>query len=142
MLNPSDFPHFPTIDNKPKFNIDSTSLVRGIKKIAPAIDSNNPKFELNGALIDIRDNTINLVATDTKRLAIMKVEQPTLTNFSLIIPKKLSVKSKNSFLIKLKFFMMKILSLHNPATLHFLQNSHSERLNPMLQTTDIPIYLA
>ena len=88
MLNPNDFPSFPTIENKPKFEINSNTLVRSIKKIAPAIDSNNPKFELNGSLIDIKDNSIHLVATDTKRLAIMKIEQATEHNFSLIIPKK------------------------------------------------------
>ncbi|KFL33755.1 MULTISPECIES: DNA polymerase III subunit beta [unclassified Sulfurospirillum] len=88
MLNPSDFPPFPQIDAKPKFDINSNTLVRSIKKIAPAIDSNNPKFELNGSLIDIKDNSINLVATDTKRLAIVQLEQPTEHNFTLIIPKK------------------------------------------------------
>lgn len=88
MLIPSDFPPFPTIENKPKFNINSTTLVRSIKKIAPAIDSNNPKFELNGSLIDIKDNNINLVATDTKRLAIVTLQEETTENFSFIIPKK------------------------------------------------------
>jgi len=88
MLNPLDFPLFPTIDSKPKFNINSALLVHSIKKIAPAIDSNNPKFELNGSLIDIKDNMIHFVATDTKRLAIITLEQETEYNFSLIIPKK------------------------------------------------------
>lgn len=88
MLNPNDFPPFPQVDHKPKFNINSSTLVRSIKKIAPAIDTNNPKFELNGSLINIKDNAINLVATDTKRLAIVKIEHPTEENFSLIIPRK------------------------------------------------------
>jgi len=88
MLNPNDFPLFPEIENKPKFDINSTLLVKSIKKIAPAIDTNNPKFELNGSLIDIKDGFINLVATDTKRLAIIKIEKETEHNFSLIIPKK------------------------------------------------------
>lgn len=88
MLNPNDFPEFPQIDSKPKFEINNTTLVKSIKKIAPAIDTNNPKFELNGSLIDIKNNTINLVATDTKRLAIVKIEQESDHNFSLIIPKK------------------------------------------------------
>ncbi|MBN2964114.1 DNA polymerase III subunit beta [Sulfurospirillum sp. T05] len=88
MFNPSDFPDFPHVDEKPKFDINSTQLVRAIKKIAPAIDTNNPKFELNGALIDIKENYINLVATDTKRLALIRLEAPTDHAFSLIIPKK------------------------------------------------------
>ncbi len=88
MFNSSEFPSFPKIEDKPKFDINSSLFVRSIKKIAPAIDSNNPKFELNGALIDIKDNFINLVATDTRRLAIVKLQNDTEHNFSLIIPKK------------------------------------------------------
>lgn len=88
MLNPNDFPLFPEISSKPKFDINNATLVKSIKKIAPAIDTNNPKFELNGSLIDIKNNTINLVATDTKRLAIVKIEQNSEHQFSLIIPKK------------------------------------------------------
>jgi len=104
MLNPSDFPAFPMIDNKPKFNIDNATLVRAIKKIAPSIDTNNPKFELNGALIDIKDNTIHLVATDTKRLAVMSIEQQTEHNFSLIIPKKAISEIQKLFFDEIEIF--------------------------------------
>jgi DNA polymerase-3 subunit beta len=88
MFNPDEFPEFPSVADKPKFNINSTELVRAIKKIAPAIDTNNPKFELNGALIDIKEGFINLVATDTKRLALMHLETQSSETLSLIIPKK------------------------------------------------------
>jgi DNA polymerase-3 subunit beta len=88
MFNPEEFPEFPSVEDKPKFNINSTELVRAIKKIAPAIDTNNPKFELNGALIDIKEGFINLVATDTKRLALMHLETQSSETLSLIIPKK------------------------------------------------------
>lgn len=88
MFNPNDFPIFPECDTKPKFNINTTLLVKSIKKIAPAIDTNNPKFELNGSLIDIKPGSINLVATDTKRLAIVKLEEESQQSFSLIIPRK------------------------------------------------------
>ena len=104
MLNPSDFPPFPEIENKPKFNINSNTLVRAIKKIAPAIDSNNPKFELNGSLIDIKESIINLVATDTKRLAIMKIDQETEYNFSLIIPKKATSEIQKLFFDNIEIF--------------------------------------
>ncbi len=88
MFNPNEFPEFPLIEEKPKFEVNSTSLVRSIKKISSAIDSNNPKFELNGALIDIKDGFLNLVATDTRRLAVVRIENQIKDNFSLIIPKK------------------------------------------------------
>ncbi len=88
MYNPNEFPEFPKIDEKSKFDINSSTLVRSIKKIAPVIDTNNPKFELNGALIDIKNNHINFVSTDTKRLALVKIENENEKDISLIIPKK------------------------------------------------------
>jgi len=88
MFNPNEFPEFPRIEEKQKFEVNSTNLVRSIKKISSAIDNNNPKFELNGALIDIKNGFLNLVATDTRRLAIVKIENQIEENFSIIIPKK------------------------------------------------------
>ena len=88
MFNPNEFPEFPKIENRQKFELDSNFLVRLIKKISSAIDTNNPKFELNGALINIKNNSLNLIATDTRRLAIIKLENQTKDDFSLIIPKK------------------------------------------------------
>ena len=104
MFNPEEFPEFPEINNKPKFDINSTQLVRSIKKIAPAIDTNNPKFELNGALIDIKEDSINLVATDTRRLAVIKLENPAGNNFSLIIPKKAISEIQKLFFDEIEIF--------------------------------------
>jgi DNA polymerase-3 subunit beta len=84
-----DFPEFPTYENKPKISINSQQLINSLKKITPSIDNNNPKFELNGALIDINENFINFVSTDTRRLAIVSLENSqNNTNLSIIIPKK------------------------------------------------------
>lgn len=83
-----DFPKFPSAEGKNKFDIDSIMLGRSLKKILPNIDSNNPKFELNGALIDIKQGYINIVGTDTKRLSVFRFETPTQNEFSIIIPKK------------------------------------------------------
>ena len=83
-----DFPEFPSSEGKSKFDVDAVMLGRSLKKILPSIDSNNPKFELTGALLDIRQNFINIVGTDTKRLSIFKFETPTEREFSIIIPKK------------------------------------------------------
>ena len=72
-----DFPNFPAIENKNKFEIDAVMLGRSLKKIFTSIDNNNPKFELNGAFIDIKQNYINIVGTDTKRLSVFRFETPT-----------------------------------------------------------------
>ena len=88
MFNADEYPDFPTIEGKSKFEIKPLDFIHAIKRISPAIDTNNPKFELNGALIDIKEDTINFVATDTRRLAISTSEQKIEKEISIIIPKK------------------------------------------------------
>ncbi|MDD2828422.1 MAG: DNA polymerase III subunit beta [Sulfuricurvum sp.] len=84
----SEFPTFPTTENKPNITIDSQVLIESLKKITPAADTNNPKFELNGALIDIKTNQINFVATDTRRLALVHIDNQSEEELSIIVPKK------------------------------------------------------
>ncbi len=104
MFNPAEFPEFPKVENKSKFDINSQMLVRSIKKIAPAIDTNNPKYELNGALIDIKKEYINIVATDTKRLALVKIENSSEKNSSLIIPKKAITEIQKIFFDEIEIY--------------------------------------
>ncbi len=49
MFNHEDFPNFPNTEGKNQFDIDSSDLSRSLKKILPSIDTNNPKYSLNGA---------------------------------------------------------------------------------------------
>ena len=88
IFDASTFPEFPNIDDKPQISLDSLSLIKNLKKISPAIDTNNPKFELNGALINMKNNYTDLVGTDTRRLAIAKIETSNSNELSLIVPKK------------------------------------------------------
>lgn len=74
MYNSLDFPEFPEIGEKKKFNINSNNFARALKKIFPTIDTNHPNYALNGAFIDIKDNYINLVGTDGKRMGLYKLE--------------------------------------------------------------------
>lgn len=104
MFNADEFPEFPSVEGKPKFDINSTEFVRGIKKIAPSIDTNNPKFELNGALIDIKEDCINLVSTDTKRLALNKIEKTSDTPLKLIIPKKAIAEIQKLFFDEIEIY--------------------------------------
>lgn len=99
-----DFPKFPTVEGKSKFDIDAIMLGRSLKKIFPNIDTNNPKYELNGALIDIKQNYINIVGTDTKRLSVFKFETPTQSEFSLIIPKKAISEIQKLFYDKIEIY--------------------------------------
>jgi len=101
IFDANEFVQFPKYENKPQIEIDSLQLIRSLKKITPAIDTNNPKFELNGALLDISKDAINFVSTDTRRLAIMKTTSNAQTELMLIIPKKAIIEIQKLFIEKI-----------------------------------------
>ena len=103
-FNPTNFPSFPNIEDKPQISIDSMNLIHGFKKISSAIDNNNPKFELNGALLDIKNSSTMLVGTDTRRLAIATIESHNEFEFSLIIPKKAILEIQKLFINKIDIY--------------------------------------
>jgi len=93
----NEFPEFPSYEGKPRITIDSHSLIESLKKITPCIDNNNPKFELNGALIDIKENNINFASTDTRRLAIVNINNQGSTELSIILPRKAIIEIQKLF---------------------------------------------
>jgi len=93
----SEFPLFPGTDGKPNIAINSHILIESLKKITPAADTNNPKFELNGALIDIKSNQINFVSTDTRRLALVHIDSQNDDELSIIVPKKAIIEIQKLF---------------------------------------------
>jgi len=93
----NEFPSFPSFEGKANISIDSQALIGSLKKITSATDTNNPKFELNGALIDIQAESINFVATDTRRLALVTMENQSGRELSIIIPKKAIVEIQKLF---------------------------------------------
>ncbi|MGB5506137.1 MAG: DNA polymerase III subunit beta [Sulfurovum sp.] len=103
-FDPNSYPSFPTIEDKPQISLDSLSLIQNLKKISPAIDTNNPKFELNGALINIKSDATDLVGTDTRRLAIATIPGNNSEELSLIVPKKAILEIQKLFLDKIDIF--------------------------------------
>jgi DNA polymerase-3 subunit beta len=103
--NPEEYPEFPNSQNLKELSINNYDLINSIKKITPSIDNNNPKYELNGALIQIDDDSINFVSTDTKRLSVVSFENNDNFTTSLIIPKKAIVEIGKLFLndFKIKY---------------------------------------
>ena len=103
-FNPQNYPTFPLIENKPQIKLDSINLIKGLKKISSAIDNNNPKFELNGALLDIKSNETKLVGTDTRRLSIASLSSQNEHEFSLIIPKKAILEIQKLFMDQINIY--------------------------------------
>ena len=98
MYDANEYPSFPQLDDLKNLDINTISLINSIKKITPSIDNNNPKFELNGALIDIKAQKINFVATDTRRLAVSNLENFSNEEIQIIIPKKSIIEIQKLFL--------------------------------------------
>ncbi|MBN2815452.1 MAG: DNA polymerase III subunit beta [Campylobacterales bacterium] len=100
----NEFPEFPSYEGKPRISIDSHVLIESLKKITPAIDTNNPKFELNGALIDIQKDYINFASTDTRRLAVVNIANTSEQELSIIIPKKAIIEIQKLFFDNIELY--------------------------------------
>ncbi len=104
MFDYNEYPSFPTIENKSQISLDALTLIQSLKKIVPTIDTNNPKYELNGALIDIKKDKTFFVGTDTRRLGVVEVETNSNEELSLIIPKKTIIEIQKLFLDTIEIF--------------------------------------
>jgi DNA polymerase-3 subunit beta len=105
IFDASTYPSFPQTDNKPQISLDSLQLIQSFKKISPAIDTNNPKFELNGALINIKEKSTDIVGTDTRRLAISTIINSTSSEeLAIIVPKKAILEIQKLFLDKINIY--------------------------------------
>jgi DNA polymerase-3 subunit beta len=71
-LPPEDFPTLPKVDEEYRVEIPFPELRRMIGKILFAVSSEESRFQLNGALLKIGDGSLELVATDGHRLALVE----------------------------------------------------------------------
>ena len=117
-FNAEEFPEFPNPDDLNELKTDNETFSDAIKKIFPAIDTNNPKYELNGALFDINENT-NFVSTDTRRLALYKSNTKG-KEIKIIVPKRSISEIKRILQNDMKIFYDEIyLIIKNENTLFF-----------------------
>lgn len=66
---------------------DISSQVSSMEQVLHAVDTNNPRFEINGVLLQAKNGIFNIVGTDTKRLASITSET-SLSDIDVIVPKK------------------------------------------------------
>ena len=104
-----------TIENYMLDELEKSSVAKIIKEdieinenVFKSIDKNNPKFELNGMLLDLKNKKI--VATDTKRLSVnsIDIDYKGLMN-EVIIPRAAlqDVKSMNNIKISQNYISFK-----------------------------------
>ena len=87
LFNGGEFPKFPNVDNDVNISINPSDLIESFRLITPTIDMNNPKYEFNGALVDIKSDGIDFVSTDIKRMSIVSIENKNDNELSIIIPR-------------------------------------------------------
>jgi DNA polymerase-3 subunit beta len=101
-FDPNQFPEFPNTNNLEKIDINIEEFQDAIKKIYPVIDTNNPKYELNGALFDLKEKS-NFVSTDTRRLAVYYSNAKAKEN-KIIVPKRSLAEIKRIIKDDMKIF--------------------------------------
>lgn len=104
IFNFENFPTFPIIENKSQISLDSINLINALKSISTSIDSSNPKYELNGALLNIKNHTTEIVGTDTRRLSVVTINNESRKQLSLIIPKKAIIEIQKLFIDRVNIY--------------------------------------
>ena len=71
-LSPDDFPTLPGVEDNRRVTLPFTDLRRMIAKILFAVSAEESRFQLNGALLKLKNGALELVATDGHRLALVE----------------------------------------------------------------------
>ena len=87
-ISPDEFPAAPILDEKFRFNLTQSSLRNVIRKTISFIAQNEGKKPvLTGALFEIKNNRLNVAASDGKRLAVVREEiKETVPDNKLVVP--------------------------------------------------------
>ena len=89
-LHPDDFSLVEQIHDQDHVNIDNFAMKEliDLTNYAAATDEDRPVF--TGALLEIKENEVTMVATDTHRMAVKKItiDEPATTPMRAIIPTK------------------------------------------------------
>lgn len=89
VLDPADFPEFPTFVLDRSVELPSALLTTMVDKVYRATSNDNARPLLSGILMTVENNTIRLVATDSHRLAVCDTNvaaEGVDDGFEMIIP--------------------------------------------------------
>ncbi|MBQ3471607.1 MAG: DNA polymerase III subunit beta [Clostridia bacterium] len=87
-ISPDEFPSAPILDEKFRFTFTQSALRKVIRKTLAFIAQNEGKKPvLTGALFEIKNNRLNVAASDGRRLAVVREEiKDTVSDNKLIVP--------------------------------------------------------
>ncbi|MCE9519987.1 MAG: DNA polymerase III subunit beta, partial [Verrucomicrobia bacterium] len=89
-ISDEEFPQLPTFTDAKEFKIEQRVLKECLRKTSYAISTDEMRFVLNGILCSFKNNTLTMVATDGRRLAMaeQELEFPQSNEVDIIIPTK------------------------------------------------------
>ena len=92
-LPKSEYPPFPTLEEKRGFSMKQSDLKEALRKTSYAISLDESRYILNGILFSFRNGQLTLVATDGRRLALCgaelgEIKYPAGHSCDFIVPTK------------------------------------------------------
>lgn len=88
-LDPADFPPTPNLDGESELTLSFGALKQAIDAVAYAVSTDLHRQILTGVLFSYNGETLTLVATDTHRLAVRRVQQAGIgNNVTAVVPEK------------------------------------------------------
>lgn len=91
--NPEEYPDIADFNEKSYYNVTAGLLKRMIRRTVFATDVESTRYALGGVHVSLKGDTINMAATDTKRLAVLQglctpVGSPAAEGAMAVIPVK------------------------------------------------------
>lgn len=125
-----DYPSFSEIDYSNYFEIDNNLFENYIQKLYPILLTSDIRPEYSGIYFDLKNDNLNLVATDTIRLGVQKIKnilyETNIKNVSVILPKRLIEEYKK---IKKKSGKLKFYFEENQVTLEINNNKFTSKIS-------------
>ncbi len=91
VMDYDEFPKFPKFTGDVIFQIEGSNFKKAIGKVKFCIDEGESRPHFRGGLIDLKEDYINIVATDTKRMVVFKInsDKKHLRPYRCLLPYKL-----------------------------------------------------
>jgi DNA polymerase-3 subunit beta len=87
-LSPDDFPTLPQVEQDKSIEIPFANLKKMVSKIFFAVSAEESRFQLNGALLMVREGALEMVATDGHRLALVENKLESSEAGEVLVPRK------------------------------------------------------
>lgn len=86
-LSPEEFPRFPEVSETSRTTLDPVLFATLVQKVARAVSKDETRPVLTGALVEVKDGKVTMVATDSYRLCLVEAETTNEANeFNAVIP--------------------------------------------------------